>query len=100
MTRLLGLLGVLALVVASAALATKPGPGSSSGSAPVPRSVGIRGAIGNVKAVTAILESQFGFSGGTMAALAQRIVATTQSLYGTANANAARAVFHGLGILP
>jgi hypothetical protein len=33
MPRLVGLLGVLALVVASAALATKPGPGSSSGPA-------------------------------------------------------------------
>lgn len=60
----------------------------------------VRGAVGNVKADTAILESQFGFAGGTMPALAQRIVATTQSLYGTANANAIRAVFQGMGILP
>jgi hypothetical protein len=60
----------------------------------------IRGAVGNVKADTAILESQFGFDGGTMPALAQRIVATTQSLHGNTNANAVRAVFHGLGILP
>jgi hypothetical protein len=60
----------------------------------------IRAAIGHVKADTAILESQFDFAGGTMPALAQRVVAATQSLYGPANANAVRAVFQARGILP
>jgi hypothetical protein len=60
----------------------------------------IRGAIGNVKSDTAILESQFGFDGGTMPALAERVVATTKSLYGAADANVVRAVFQARGILP
>jgi len=60
----------------------------------------IRAAIGHVKADTAILESQFDFAGGTMPALAQRVVATTQSLFGAADANAVRAVFQDRGILP
>jgi len=60
----------------------------------------IRAAIGHVKADTAILESQFDFAGGTMPALAQRVVAATQSLFGAANANAVRAVFQARGILP
>jgi len=60
----------------------------------------IRGAIGNVKADTVILEGQFGFDGGTMPALAQRVVTAAQSLYGTGTANAVRAVFQARGILP
>jgi len=60
----------------------------------------IRAAIGHVKADTAILESQFDFAGGTMPALAQRVVGTTQSLFGAADANAVRAVFQVRGILP
>jgi Zn-dependent metalloprotease len=60
----------------------------------------IRAAIGHVKADTAILEGQFDFAGGTMPALAQRVVAAAQSLFGAADANAVRAVFQARGILP
>jgi hypothetical protein len=41
----------------------------------------IRGAIGNVKADTVILEGQFDFPGTTMADLATRIVNTAQRLW-------------------
>jgi hypothetical protein len=60
---------------------------------------GIRNAIGNVKADTAILEGQFGFDGGTMPALATDIVAAAKSLYGQATADAVTAAFHARGIL-
>ncbi|HET7514483.1 MAG TPA: M36 family metallopeptidase, partial [Gaiella sp.] len=60
---------------------------------------GIRNAIGNVKADTAILEGQFGFDGGTMPALAADIVAAAKSLYGQPTADAVTAAFHARGIL-
>ena len=60
---------------------------------------GIRNAIGNLKADTAILQGQFGFDGGTMPALAADIVAAAKSLYGQATANAVTAAFHDRGIL-
>ena len=59
----------------------------------------IRGAIGNVKADTTILEAQFDFPGTTMTELATRTVATAKRLYGNATANAVRAAFEARGIL-
>ena len=59
----------------------------------------IRGAIGNVKADTAILEGQFGFDGGTMPALAADIVAAADDLYGPSTAGKVEAAFQARGIL-
>ncbi|MDP9280860.1 MAG: M36 family metallopeptidase [Chloroflexota bacterium] len=59
----------------------------------------IRGAIGNVKADTVILEAQFDFPGTTMTELATRTVATAQRLYGNQIANKVRAAFADRGIL-
>ena len=59
----------------------------------------IRGAIGNVKADTAILEGQFDFDGGTMPALAADIVAAAGKLYGSTTAEQVTAAFHTRGIL-
>ena len=59
----------------------------------------IRGALGNVKADTTILEAQFDFPGTTMTDLANRTIATAQRLYGTAAATAVRAAFHARGIV-
>jgi zinc metalloprotease ZmpB len=60
----------------------------------------IRTALGHVKADTIILQAQFDFPGTTMTDLASRTVATAQSLYGTAEANAVQAAFQTRGILP
>jgi len=59
----------------------------------------IRTSLGNVKADTIILEAQFDFPGTTMTDLANRTIATAQSLYGNAAANAVRAAFHARGIV-
>ena len=59
----------------------------------------IRGAIGNVKADTVILEGQFDFPGTTMTDLATRIVDTARRLYGNQTAKAVRAAFADRGIL-
>ena len=59
----------------------------------------IRGAIGNVRADTVILEGQFDFRGTTMPALAQSTVAAARRLYGNATANAVRRQFETRGIL-
>jgi hypothetical protein len=59
----------------------------------------IRGAIGNVKADTVILEGQFDFPGTTMADLATRIVNTARRLYGNQTANKVQAAFEDRGIL-
>jgi hypothetical protein len=87
---------VLALVTASAAFAVEPGSGSSDGHglvlAPNP-------AIGNVRADTAILESQFDFDGGTMPALAADIVAAANGLYGAGVAGQVESAFAARGIL-
>src|SRR4029079_9726642 len=59
----------------------------------------IRGAIGNVKADTVILEGQFDFPGTTMTGLATRIVDAAQRLYGNQTANKVQAAFADRGIL-
>jgi zinc metalloprotease ZmpB len=59
----------------------------------------IRGAIGHVRADTAILQGQFGFDGGTMPALAERIVAAANTLYGAATAGLVEDQFEERGIL-
>ena len=59
----------------------------------------IRNAIGNVRADTTILESQFNFSGTTMTDLAKLTVAAAQRLYGNATASSVRAAFMARGIL-
>jgi Zn-dependent metalloprotease len=59
----------------------------------------IRGAIGNVKAETVILEGQFDFPGTTMTDLANRTIAAAQRLYGNATANKVRAAFAARGIV-
>ena len=59
----------------------------------------IHESIGNEKADTVILMGQFDFPGTTMTALAQRIVAAAQSLYGSATAAKVTAAFHDRGIL-
>ena len=59
----------------------------------------IRGALGNVKADTVILQGSFDFPGTTMAVLASRTVAAAQSLYGRSAANAVRTAFQARGIL-
>lgn len=59
----------------------------------------IRGALGNVKADTIILEAQFDFPGTTMTELATRTVNTAQRLYGNQTAKAVRAAFADRGIL-
>jgi hypothetical protein len=52
-----------------------------------------------VKADTVILKGQINFPGTTMPDLASRIVATAQSLYGSATASQVRAAFQARGIL-
>jgi hypothetical protein len=59
----------------------------------------IRGALGNVKADTVILNAQFSFPGSSMADLAQRTVAAAQAIYGTREAAAVRKAFTDRGIL-
>jgi zinc metalloprotease ZmpB len=59
----------------------------------------IRGALGNVRADTVILEAQFDFPGTTMTELATRTVNTAQRLYGNQTANKVRAAFADRGIL-
>jgi zinc metalloprotease ZmpB len=60
----------------------------------------IRGALGNVRADTVILQAQFDFDGSSMPTLARSTVATARSLYGNAAANAVRAAFENRGVLP
>jgi Zn-dependent metalloprotease len=61
----------------------------------------IRGALGNVKADTIILEAQFRFAPDTtFAAAAQHTVDTAQSLYGKAAAKAVLKAFQDREILP
>ena len=59
----------------------------------------MRGAIGNVKADTAILMAQFDWTGTTMVDLANRTVAAAQSLYGNGAALKVRQAFEDRGIL-
>ena len=59
----------------------------------------IRGALGNVRADTIILEAQFDFPGTTMPALAQTTVDTAQRLYGRSAARQVRDAFEDRGIL-
>ena len=59
----------------------------------------INRSIGHVKADTAILDGQIDFPGTTMPDLARRIVATAQSIYGSATASKVRAAFAARGIL-
>jgi zinc metalloprotease ZmpB len=59
----------------------------------------IRGALGNVKADTIILEAQFGIPDPTMPELAQKTVDTATTLYGQSAAKAVRAAFKARGIL-
>jgi hypothetical protein len=60
----------------------------------------IRGALGNGKADTIILQAQFDFDGSSMPTLARSTVATAGALYGNAARNAVRAAFEDRGILP
>jgi zinc metalloprotease ZmpB len=61
----------------------------------------IRGALGNVRADTIILEAQFAFAPDTtMPAAAQATVAAAQRLYGRNVARAVTTAFHNRGILP
>ncbi|MGE5378383.1 MAG: M36 family metallopeptidase [Bacteroidota bacterium] len=61
----------------------------------------IRNSLGHVKADTIILEAQFQFAPDTsMPDAAQATVDAAQSLYGTADANAALAAFQARGLLP
>jgi hypothetical protein len=59
----------------------------------------IRGALGNVRADTIILEAQFDFPGTTMTDLATRTVDTAERLYGRSVAKTVRAAFADRGIL-
>ena len=59
----------------------------------------LRSAIGHVHADTAILWAQFGWTGTTMPALANRIVDQVRARYGNAEANKAIAAFQDRGIL-
>jgi hypothetical protein len=59
----------------------------------------INRSIGHVKADTVILDGQIDFPGTTMPDLARRIVATAQSIYGSATASKVRAAFAARGIL-
>jgi hypothetical protein len=59
----------------------------------------LRTALGNVQADTAILWAQFGWTGTTMADLAQRIVDRAETLYGHAAGITALAAFQDRGIL-
>jgi hypothetical protein len=59
----------------------------------------VREAIASEQADTAILEGQFGFDGGTMPALAERIVAAADDLYGVAVAGRVEGAFVSRGIL-
>ena len=60
----------------------------------------IRQALGNVVADRIILAAQFDIPNPTMPQLAQRTVATAQSLYNAGIANTVRAKFQARGILP
>jgi hypothetical protein len=61
----------------------------------------IRGALGNVKADTIVLEAQFDFAtDSTMPDAAQVTVDTAQRLYGNREARAVRMAFESRGILP
>ena len=59
----------------------------------------INRSIGHVKADTVILKGQIDFPGTTMPDLASRIVATAQSIYGSATASQVRGAFVARGIL-
>jgi hypothetical protein len=59
----------------------------------------IRGSLGDVKADTAILMAQFDWTGTTMVDLANRTVASAQSLYGNGAALKVRQAFEARGIL-
>jgi zinc metalloprotease ZmpB len=59
----------------------------------------INRSIGHVNADTVILDGQIDFPGTTMPDLARRIVATAQSIYGSATASKVRAAFAARGIL-
>jgi hypothetical protein len=59
----------------------------------------INRSIGHVKADTVILRGQIDFPGTSMPDLASRIVATAQSIYGSATATKVRAPFEARGIL-
>jgi hypothetical protein len=59
----------------------------------------IRQSLGNVVADTIILEGQFDFPGTTMVELANRTIASAQSLYGNAVAKKVRDAFHARGIV-
>jgi hypothetical protein len=59
----------------------------------------IRGALGNTKADTIILDAQFNIPSPTMPQLAQRTVDTAQSLYGAAVAKKVKDAFVARGIL-
>ena len=61
----------------------------------------IRGALGNIKADTIILEAQFDFAPDTsMPAAAQATVAAAEQLYNKGVANMVKAAFQARGILP
>ncbi len=60
----------------------------------------LRTALGHVKADTAILWAQDGWTGTTMPALAQRIVNEVRARYTPADASRAYAAFEARGILP
>jgi hypothetical protein len=100
---------LLGLVVVPGALATKPGPGTSTGTGrvflPNPgaelqnQSWDIHNALGNVRADTIILQGQIDFPGTSMKNLANRYVATAQQLYGNAAANQVTTAFKNRGIL-
>jgi hypothetical protein len=60
----------------------------------------IRQALGNVAADRIILAAQFGIPNPTMPALAQRTVATAQTLYNPGVATTVRSKFQARGILP
>jgi hypothetical protein len=59
----------------------------------------LRGALGHVRADTAILWAQFNWTGTTMPELAQRIVDQVRTRYGNGAAIQATAAFHDRGIL-
>jgi zinc metalloprotease ZmpB len=55
--------------------------------------------VGNLRADTIILAAQINFPGTTMVDLANRTIATAQTLYGTAVAKKVRDAFHARGIV-
>lgn len=59
----------------------------------------IRGALGNVKADTVILQGSFDFDGSSFATLANSTVAAAQQLYGSATAAKVQKAFADRGIL-